>query len=428
LVTVPVSVTGRQGNIVPRLGQKDFHIFENGVEQDIAYFASAEDPFTVALLLDTSGSTRFRIEYIRDAAVEFINQLRPIDRVAVIAFDQDVQILCEPTNDRSVLMGAINRIRAGTGTSLYDAVDTAISKVLSRFSSRKAIVLITDGVDTSSRDATYESNIATVRGFDALIYPLQYNTREDMDRFAQRRPIAERVKNEIIRDYVRADEFLRELARETGTPFHPADDLLYMKRAVALIAQELRQQYSIGYYPKKKPKLGERVQMRVSVNLEQMLAHSRDGYVFGESPTNVAKQTRNSSEQKKENDDSKKEETETNVNAISLLRRTSEVVPLSNAPTGSRWVCKGPNIPPGFVVGGVGFSDRCPASERKEDPNNMWLVRKPSGSDTVCKGFLMSNGKLYEGGQVPISYVITGHVEAKICGPVTQYERAPLWL
>src|SRR5204862_6155952 len=104
LVTVSVTVMDRNGTYIPNLQLKDFHIFENGVEQRIAYFAAVDVPFTVVLLLDTSGSTEFKMEDIQDAAISFINQLKPQDRVMVMSFDDKIQTFCDPTSDRQELV------------------------------------------------------------------------------------------------------------------------------------------------------------------------------------------------------------------------------------------------------------------------------------------------------------------------------------
>src|SRR5882762_10453689 len=97
LVSIPVSVTDRDGKYIPNLTKDDFHIWEDGVEQRVAYFASTEKPFTVALVIDTSASTRFKLEEIHDAAISFVNQLRPDDRVMVVSFDDKIRVLSQPT-------------------------------------------------------------------------------------------------------------------------------------------------------------------------------------------------------------------------------------------------------------------------------------------------------------------------------------------
>ena len=109
LVSIPVSVMDRGGRFIPDLRKEDFQIYEDGVQQDVAYFASVEKPFTVALVIDTSASTQFRLDEIQDAAIAFINQLRPDDRVLVVSFDEQVRVLAEATNDRYALRDAIRR-------------------------------------------------------------------------------------------------------------------------------------------------------------------------------------------------------------------------------------------------------------------------------------------------------------------------------
>src|SRR5688572_17600701 len=128
LVTLPVSAMDRDGRYVPNLQKEDFRIWEDGVEQDVAFFQSVDKPFSVVLMLDTSPSTQFRLEDIQDAAISFVNQLRSDDKVMVVSFNDDIKILSEFTTDRSKLQKAIYRAKTDSGTSLYDAVDMVINK------------------------------------------------------------------------------------------------------------------------------------------------------------------------------------------------------------------------------------------------------------------------------------------------------------
>src|SRR6476646_12047489 len=180
LVTIPVSVMDRDGRYVPNLQKDDFRIWEDGVEQDVAFFQSVDKPFSVVLMLDTSPSTQFRLEDIQDAAISFVNQLRADDRVMVVSFNNNIKILSELTTDRSKLERAIRRAHTGDGTRLYDAVDMVINRELGRIQGRKAIVLFTDGVDTTSRRASYQSTVMDAQELDALIYPVQYDTSQDL--------------------------------------------------------------------------------------------------------------------------------------------------------------------------------------------------------------------------------------------------------
>src|SRR2546421_6817527 len=179
LVTVPVSVLDRQGRFVGNLQRDDFRIFENGVEQSLAYFEPAEKPFTVALLLDTSASTHFHLAEIKEAAIAFAKQLRPQDRVLIVSFNDEVLLLTEATNDVNLIETIIEEnVNTGNSTRLYDAVDLTIKERLNQIKGRKAIVLFTDGVDTASEQATYLSTLGEVDELDALIYPIQYDTTD----------------------------------------------------------------------------------------------------------------------------------------------------------------------------------------------------------------------------------------------------------
>jgi Ca-activated chloride channel family protein len=309
LVTVPVSVMDRNGRYIPNLRQGDFHIYEDGVEQQVAYFASVEKPFTVVLMIDTSGSTQFKIEEIQDAAIAFVDQLRPDDRVMVVSFNDDIRVLIEPTNDRYALRSAIRRARTGDGTKLYDAVDFVINRCLNRIDGRKAIVLFTDGVDTTSRRASFQTNVRDAEELDALIYPVQYDTFTDVNAGgggggswpgSSRTPttiggILGQILGGMSRgggmgggrnagtsreDYERADRYLNELAEKTGARLQRADDVRNISQAFAVIAEELRRQYSLGYYPKSQAQAGQRRQIRVRVNQPNLVVRARDSYIY----------------------------------------------------------------------------------------------------------------------------------------------------
>src|SRR5215831_1342808 len=179
LVTVPVSVLDHQGRFISNLQRDDFRIFENGVEQSVAYFEPAEKPFTVALLLDTSASTHFHLQEIREAAIAFAKQLRPQDRVLIVSFNDEVLLLTEATNDQNLIETVIDEeANTGSSTRLYDAVHLTIRDRLNKIKGRKAMVLFTDGVDTSSQQATYQGTLREVEELDALIYPIQYDTTD----------------------------------------------------------------------------------------------------------------------------------------------------------------------------------------------------------------------------------------------------------
>jgi len=313
LVTLPVSVMDRDGRYIPNLQKEDFRLWEEGVEQKVAFFSSVDKPFSLVLMIDTSGSTRFRIEDIQDAAITFVNQLRPDDQVMVVSFDDSVRVLSEFTSDRYRLRDAIRRTRTGNGTRLYDAVDMVINQRLSRISGRKAIILFTDGVDTTSRDSSYADNIRDAEELDALVYPVQYDTYMDVAGGGGSWPGTSRptspidILGQILggmgggmgrggrggrggpgssrRDYETANRYLQELAERTGARSYQADSVQNLGSAFANIAEELRRQYSLGYYPKNPAQAGERRQIRVRVNQPNLAVRTRDSYVFNPAGT-----------------------------------------------------------------------------------------------------------------------------------------------
>jgi Ca-activated chloride channel family protein len=281
LISIPVSVMDRDGKYIPNLRKEDFRIWEDGAEQQVAYFASTEKPFTVGLMIDTSDSTRFRLQEIQDAAIWFVEQLRPDDRVMVVSFGDKIKVLSQPTSDRKVLREAIRQTKRGSGTRLFDAVDQVINIELRRVEGRKAVVLFTDGVDTTSKHGSYYRTVRDVEEFDALVYPVKYDTYSDLilDPDAGGGKGGRGAAGTTRAEYERGDRYLHDLARVSGARLYDAgqENLDY---AFRLVAEELRRQYSVGYYPKKIPQPGDRRKIKVRVNKPDLVVRTRDSYTF----------------------------------------------------------------------------------------------------------------------------------------------------
>src|SRR5262245_24697998 len=179
LVTLPVMVSDRYGRFVAGLARQDFKVYEDGVLQEVSSFSSTEEPFNVALLIDTSRSTHNKLGAIRKAGLEFIKQLQPRDRVLIVTFDEKVNFLGDFTSNRQELSQNIRSVKSSYLTSLYDAFFLPISQNLAPLQGRKAIVVLTDGVDTYSRRATYESALNLVANTGVICYAVQYETRND---------------------------------------------------------------------------------------------------------------------------------------------------------------------------------------------------------------------------------------------------------
>jgi VWFA-related protein len=299
LVTLPVKVMDRQGRFIPDLNQGQFHLYENRIEQEIAFFETAEKPFTVALLLDTSSSTKFKLNEIQGAAIAFVDQLRADDRVIVVAFDRQVTILAEATSDRRVLHDAIRRAQTGARTSLYNAIDVIFNQRLRLIQGRKAVVLFTDGVDTASLGATFEGTLRAAEELDGLVYAIGYNTYDDATNEATRGLSLGQTAYSDLRTangerlevaYARADRYLRLMTDKSGGRFFYADRLKHLTAVFTQIAKELREQYSLGYYPKNQgPGAGHRL-IKVQVSRPGVVVRARKSYALKPLLVNPAKQ------------------------------------------------------------------------------------------------------------------------------------------
>jgi Ca-activated chloride channel homolog len=286
LVTVPVLVMDRGGRFITDLKREDFRIYENGVEQEVSFFAPVEQPFTVVLLLDTSPSTRFRLRDIQDAAIAFIDQLRPEDKAVGVTFNSQLRVLNRMMRDREGLRKAIRNISIGPGTYLYATVDVMLNRLFRRIPGRKALVLFTDGVDTlfipqhdTQRRATLSSNLRDAEESGVIVYPVQYNTLEDMRRMFQ-----DNYPEGLRRDYEVASRYLQGLAAKTGGQHYQADNLEALKASFNSIAQELRRQYSLGYYPKEAANRGGERKIKVSVKRDNVVVKARESYTSSPSP------------------------------------------------------------------------------------------------------------------------------------------------
>ena len=302
LVTIPVTVLDRSGRYVPQLRRENFRITENGVEQKIAYFATTDSPFTVVLLIDTSGSTHFRLDDIQDAAINFVSKLKDNDSVMVMSFDDRIEVLCKATTDRNQITKAIKRTRTGGGTRLYDAVEDILKKQLNTFTGRKAVVLFTDGVDTTSRRATYDTTVRLAEESDAPIYSVDYDTSGAGTLAGSGIPPGGGGRGTIFGlplprpglpgsgpgsspgDYKRAVRYLHALSDATGGRFYSGDSLFGIGQAFTWIAEELGRQYSLGYYPSTVGNDGERRQIKVRTTDSGLVVKSRDSYIYAASP------------------------------------------------------------------------------------------------------------------------------------------------
>jgi VWFA-related protein len=185
LVTVPVIASSRTGNYIADLKKEEFKVSEDGVAQQVAFFATVNAPFHVVLMIDTSDSTEARLGQIQRAAIAFLDQLGPGDKVKVISFDGDLHDWNDFTGDKAILRSVIGQTRSGHNTRVYDAMQMALN-ALRPIQQRKAIVIFTDGMDWHSDSATYEGTIRDLDESGVIVYPIRFDTRVETEALARK--------------------------------------------------------------------------------------------------------------------------------------------------------------------------------------------------------------------------------------------------
>ncbi len=308
IVTFPVKILDRKGRFISGLMKENFKVYEDKSEQEIAFFNNEQQPFTVALVLDMSYSATFKIDEIQAAAISFIDQLRKDDKVMVVSFSEDIIVGTEATSDRQRIYNAIKQTKINYGTRLYDAIDLVVNQKLKKISGRKAIVLFTDGVDTSSERAQDYSNLHDVEETDALVYPIRYDTYADVQRMknqtvivppTQPSPIPSKNKSPFpfpipaggigtadskgtrLEDYQKAEQYLNDMANRTGGRIYEASSLVNLDRAFSSIASELREFYSLGYYLPEGAEPGQKRRVKIKVDRENVSVKARETYTVG---------------------------------------------------------------------------------------------------------------------------------------------------
>lgn len=281
LVTVNISVVDRaSGRGMTGLTASDFHIYEDNVEQRVEHFESAEGPFDLLLLLDLSGSTARVTDTIRAAARRFVESTRARDRVAIVAFAGDAQLVSPLTADRAALYSAIARVARPEGdTRLYDAVGYAL-EYMTRTQDparRRAVIILSDGLDSTLPNVTgrgstlaYEELRSRAQEFDGILYAVWTNT-EFYEAFSP-----QDIQPET---YDLAHDRMNELADAGGGAFYEVERLEDLSGAYERVVADLGTVYSLSYRPTNKRRDGRWRAIRVRLpRLPSTVARGRRGY------------------------------------------------------------------------------------------------------------------------------------------------------
>lgn len=311
LVDVPVAVVASNGSPVRGLKASNFVVYEDGKPQEVADFSTATEPFEVALILDTSGSTRNDLQLIQRAAQDFIASLRPGDRVAIIAYKTDrsqtqafavSEVISPLTDVRWALKVALEEVKTSNGTPYYDSLMQVVEKVFAKppgeqFRGRRALVALTDGVDSSS-SADFEMAKRDLEQTGVISFFVKVDTREFFEenllgdcelaiRFSSAqirryyRSVAQKGNMEKAVNFCQLGDFERlaiskklyeiadaemlAMAKGSGGKVFPISDLSDARTAFRSVAEEIGTKYTLGYYPTNGKRDGTFRKIRVEV-------------------------------------------------------------------------------------------------------------------------------------------------------------------
>jgi Ca-activated chloride channel homolog len=270
LVLIPVHVTTPRGASVTNLAEKNFHLFEDGVEQTITHFGSEDAPLSIGVLFDASGSMRNKIRKSTEAAAAFFKTANADDEFFLIEFNERPRLAVPFTRDSDAICKHMAHTHATGRTSLLDAIHLAMIQMKDAKNLRKAIVIVSDGGDNRSRYSETEI-MSAMREADVQVYAMGIFDPEDVPKRTPEERYGPRL--------------LDELAKETGGRHFPVRNLNDLPGVCERIGNELRNQYLIGYSPANGIADGSYRHVRVTVaapeSTDKLRAHHRQGYFAG---------------------------------------------------------------------------------------------------------------------------------------------------
>jgi Ca-activated chloride channel family protein len=286
LVDLKVSILNSSKSAASSLlEQKDFLVLEDGRPQDIAFFAAADAPFDLVLLLDLSGSNSKKLKMIKQSARRFVDSARPVDRIALVTFTDHPALYSSFTLDRKKLKRSIDEIDdASGGTNFWDALNYVLKEMVVRgpSSQRSAIVLMTDGIDNAlpgvpgaGSEITFEALMQSVRDSETIIFPIYLDTEEEVIKDIKRLHVSRE-------NYAMARDQLGRIAATCATTLYKAMKLSDLDQLYGQVIRDLSTVYSLGYRPSNRALDGK--WRSVEVQLPQrpdLMARTKRGYFAG---------------------------------------------------------------------------------------------------------------------------------------------------
>ena len=248
LLRFNASVTDRNGRAISGMRESDFTVWENGIERRVTNVSPANEPFNLVLLLDVSGSVEERMDFIRKAARDFLRTASPQDRISIISFRDDIQVISDFSTDRQMLSRKLDEIDAGGATALYDALGYVLSEPVKKLrGERTAIVVMSDGDDNKSF-LPFPAILAALYESGALVYPLYVPSGLIPEGSVPNPEITiDPTRTRYLTLTTRAEEEGRKLATATGGVYYPIHRLEDLQRAYDDVVAQLRSSYTITY-------------------------------------------------------------------------------------------------------------------------------------------------------------------------------------
>lgn len=277
LVTLTATVTDKNGRYRADLQRGDFTVYENGVEQKLEYFNTGDRvPMSLGIVFDTSGSMEDKIEGVQDAVEHFVKSVAPVDEIFLIRFSDDADIVQDFTNDRRSILRTVQNLQPRGGTALYDAILLGLQKIGEGKHRKRALLLLTDGNDTAS-STTFQEITALARKAEVIVYGLGIGHGEKGNMHAgitggQVKDTVDMRTLRALADATGGNAYFLENAHEGGR------DLI--DEAAVEVAAELKQQYTLGYYPTDKKDTGAFRQIKVEVKDKSLRVRTKRGYYY----------------------------------------------------------------------------------------------------------------------------------------------------
>ncbi len=288
-IEIPVFVFDQANKPIKGLPKDAFKLYVDGQEQTVEKFDSKEFPSDFILVLDTSGSTTSELKDIQHFASELVATLAPQNKVKLLAFDQKVTILSDFTTDQEVLQKAIKKLKSGEGTSLYEMLENVLHNQTGTSDRPATILLMTDGVDTTSKKAGYESSLKVAEGANAIIFPWYLDTFERMStqpvkssnatlgvlgQILNSQNTSQRARG-LKADYELGQAYLFDLAALSGGRIIKINSLKGVKKAnLDSISEVFKPTYFLSFSVPVKAGTDNRVQLKVRINRPNLVVHT----------------------------------------------------------------------------------------------------------------------------------------------------------